>query len=401
MHLPQEVHDLIISDLGRGNYSNYRLIGHSFAQAAIPYLFNRLDFSPEISSLRNLARIASQEHLSQHVKHLEWTSSEKVQIGFGSKEWEAVREALQADAQEESEGHVVEDTGLRILTFILRHMPNLETLQVRIWDSREPTDRRVNASNPESMIRGEYEMYTLLAAAHAAGCPITEFALVGWWFEMHPLFRTNIWPSLVPACKDLTALTLPVNFALGTDEKARWLDSRSGNEAVTIAPAFATIYSEHSTAAQTASLQAFLASLSKLRTLKLDCKAEHWDDEASGAMTVHMTLRAPFLHDILPSSRFPYLHTLHLDHASTSTAYLKALLSKHKETLQVAKLSSVRFAICGARDEDDAYAEEGCAPLKRFLEFRLGVDEWEVSCANCGCDLLPCCRGVGGIEFCC
>jgi hypothetical protein len=159
MHIPNEIHDLILSDLRLGDYPDYRLVSHSSAQAAIPHVFSTVEFSPKVSSLRNLARIASQEHLSRHVKHLKWNSNhfatrnEEAQVGFGNKEWEAVREVLHRGAQE-SEGHA--DTGMRILTLILRHFPNLKTLRISIYDNPGPTERRLDPSDRSSMIRGEY-----------------------------------------------------------------------------------------------------------------------------------------------------------------------------------------------------------------------------------------------------
>jgi hypothetical protein len=402
MHIPNEIHDMIISDLRPGDYSNYRLIGHSFAQAMIPHVFRTVRFSPKLPSLRNLARIADQEHINRHVQHLEWTSDQfatenkEAQLSFGDKEWEAVRDIMHRDRQER-EGHA--DTGSRLLTLVLRQFPNLKTLRIGIHDNPGPTERRLDPSDPSSMIRGEYEMYTLLTAAHAAGCPITEFSL---WSgnNMHPLFRTNIWLSLVPVCKDLTSLSLPVSFALGTEEKERWLRRREDEgleESETIAEEFATVCSDHSTAAQIASFQAFLGTLTHLRTLKLNCRAEQWDEDWRKEMTVHKKLRSPLLEAILPTKPFQFLNQLQLDYPSTSTAYLKAFLTKHKETLEVFKLSSVKFAICGAEDEYERYPDEGCVPLKRFMEYELDLEEWELTCENCGCNLWECCRQVGGL----
>ena len=156
MHLPNEVHDLIISDLEPRERFNYRLIGHSFAQAAIPHVFRRINVSPVVSSLRDLAHIASQKHLNRHVTHLGWDSDrlrlgkKKGQIDLGDKQWEAVRELLPRDA-DESEHHG--DIGMRILTLILRHFPNLKTLDIDIWESSDTTERCLDPSDSSSLIR--------------------------------------------------------------------------------------------------------------------------------------------------------------------------------------------------------------------------------------------------------
>ncbi|CAN9186208.1 unnamed protein product [Alternaria alternata] len=348
MHLPNEVHDLIISDLEPRERFNYRLIGHSFAQAAIPHVFRRINVSPVVSSLRDLAHIASQKHLNRHVTHLGWDSDrlrlgkKKGQIDLGDKQWEAVREILPRDANE-SEHHG--DIGMRILTLILRHFPNLKTLDIDIWESSDTTERCLDPSDSSSMIRGEYEMYTLLTAAHAVGCQITEFKLssVG---RPHPLFRSEIWPSLVPVCKDLTSLKLPLNFALSVEEKETWLreykeieDQIPEDERTTMFTGYTTVHSFHSTAAQIASFRAFLSTLSKLQTLELTLKAEQWDEHVD--MDAHLSLQGPSLEDVLPSNAFPHLRTLVLDHPNTSTACLKSVLTKHKETLEVAKFTNV------------------------------------------------------------
>ncbi|KAF7676901.1 hypothetical protein GT037_005113 [Alternaria burnsii] len=317
MHLPNEVHDLIISDLEPRERFNYRLIGHSFAQAAIPHVFRRINVSPVVSSLRDLAHIATQKHLNRHATHLQWDSDrsrlrkKKGQIGFGDKQWEAVREILPRDANE-SEHHG--DIGMRILTLIFRHFPNLRTLDIGIWESSDTTERCPDPSDSSSMIQGEYEMYTLLTAAHAVGCQIAEFKLSSTVGRPHPLFRSEIWPSLVPVCKDLTSLKLPLNFALSVEEKETWLreykeieDQIPEDERTTMFTGYTAVHSVHSTATQIASFRAFLSTLSKLQTLELTLKAEQWDEHVD--MDAHLNLRAPSLEDVLPPNAFSHLHT--------------------------------------------------------------------------------------------
>lgn len=410
MHLPNEVHDLIISDLEPRERFNYRLIGHSFAQAAIPHVFRRINVSPVVSSLRDLAHIASQKHLNRHVTHLGWDSDrlrlgkKKGQIDLGDKQWEAVREILPRDA-DESEHHG--DIGMRILTLILRHFPNLKTLDIDIWESSDTTERCLDPSDSSSMIRGEYEMYTLLTAAHAVGCQITEFKLssVG---RPHPLFRSEIWPSLVPVCKDLTSLKLPLNFALSVEEKETWLreykeieDQIPEDERTTMFTGYTTVHSFHSTAAQIASFRAFLSTLSKLQTLELTLKAEQWDEHVD--MDAHLSLQGPSLEDVLPSNAFPHLRTLVLDHPNTSTACLKSVLTKHKETLEVAKFTNVAFAFCETQLMYEGYEpkNQGCTALKEWAELEFELDEFDLTCLNCGCNLWPCCVEVGGMRYCC
>lgn len=410
MHLPNEVHDLIISDLEPRERFNYRLIGHSFAQAAIPHVFRRINVSPVVSSLRDLAHIASQKHLNRHVTHLGWDSDQlrlgkKIgQIDLGDKQWEAVREILPRDANE-SDHHG--DIGMRILALILRHFPNLKSLDVDIWESSDTTERCLDPSDSSSMIRGEYEMYTLLTAAHAVGCQITEFKLssVG---RPYPLFRSEIWPSLVPVCKDLTSLKLPLNFALSVEEKETWLreyqeieDQIPESERTTMFTGYTTVHSVHSTAAQIASFRAFLSTLSKPQTLELTLKAEQWDEHVD--MDTHLSLQGPSLEDVLPSNAFPHLRTLVLDHPNTSTACLKSVLTKHKETLEVAKFTNVAFAFCETQLMYEGYEpkNQGCTALREWVELEFELDEFDLTCLNCGCNLWPCCVAVGGMRYCC
>jgi hypothetical protein len=92
----------------------------------------------------------------------------------------------------------------------------------------------------------------------------------------------------------------------------------------------------------------------------------------------------------LSSGALSHLRELRIECPGSSTAYLKAFLAEHKETLRVVKLSQVRVATCGRRDRENRYPHEGCIPLKRFMEEDMELEEQELSCENCLCDTDEC-----------
>jgi hypothetical protein len=113
-----------------------------------------------------------------------------------------------------------------------------------------------------------------------------------------------------------------------------------------------------------------------------------WEAFPAGASHVHADLRRPLLEDMLPplsTGALPHLRKLEIDCPGSSTVYLKAFLAEHKATLRVVKLSKVRFATCGRRDRENRHPDEGCIPLKRFMEENMQLEEQELDCWNCAC----------------
>jgi hypothetical protein len=92
-----------------------------------------------------------------------------------------------------------------------------------------------------------------------------------------------------------------------------------------------------------------------------------------------------------------------LDHPNTSTACLKSVLTKHKKTLEVAKFTNVAFAFCETQLMYEGYEpkNQGCTALKEWVELEFELDEFDLTCLNCGCNLWPCCVAVGGMRYCC
>jgi hypothetical protein len=240
MHIPNEIHDLITWGMEVHHLHKYRLIHPSFAQAANRRLFVRKGFSVELTSLKRLARIASHEHLSRYVQSLDMYSLEDAGDGtrdvevlgaLSNSEWKEVRDMLANGSEAAQEGTIDgeecpnTELGMRILTMILRRFPNFKYLNIRIWHKYPFILQRPAGS----LICGEYEMQTLLTAAHAAGCQVTEFSMSSSPGQ-NASFRSDIWPMLSNTCGNLTSLKLPVNFAFNTAERGLLLRSCSDSE---------------------------------------------------------------------------------------------------------------------------------------------------------------------------
>jgi hypothetical protein len=431
MHVPNEVHDLITWGMEVHHLQKYRLIHPSFARAANRRLFAWQGFSIKLRSLKRLAHIASHEHLSRHVQSLDWYSLEdggsgtrdvEVLGALSNSEWKQVRDILaegDEDAQEDTiDGEECPNTefGMRILTMILRRFTNFKYLNIRIWHKYPFILQRP----PDSLVCGEYEMQTLLTAAHAAGCSVTEFSMSSRPAQS-ALFRTDIWPTLSKICGNLTSLEIPMNFAFNTAERDQLLRSYSDSDSESISESgsesepdqggdrvkeeeekedqeeesshgteLATLPTDESIAAQATSFQSFLSTLTNLQILELDLSYNEvgWEPFSNRASHVHADLRRPLIEDMFPplsAGALALLRKLELDCPSSSTLYLKAFLTEHKATLRVVKLSKVRFATCGRRDRENRYPDEGCIPLQKFMEEDMKLEEQELDCWNCAC----------------
>lgn len=343
MHLPPEIHDEILRYLDRQDIALYRLVGHSFAIAGTPRLFERLHFRTSLESLQRLAQVSKRE-CGRHVKHVLWNTTgaefeaRAFMEGLRTRELKYILGSLSPDTPIGTGTGAADDLdfspslGVSLLTTIFSGFPNLKGLDV--LTSRTSPSAYCNdgwaqrtALDPGSTLdswppawkathgcprcrglcqavesTGIYEMQAGALATHAAGHPLTALRVEHLKMWAQPAV------GLVPGYERALAHITSLDLVLGMWKK------------------------------DADCVQRILIATPQLHTLKL------WLNSASWWANVDHGAPLPNLRNIFPGQdSFPALRELEVHQLHVAQDFLEGFMLSHARTLRVLKMHRMKL----------------------------------------------------------
>lgn len=248
--LPQEVLRLIVQEFPYESLESLRLVNKAFAAAAAPPLFKSIPVWISVRSLERLTAISEHPQFSKYLKEIFFSPLSFIDYDNDILYEEKIKDFLEQKRQYLSHsmralalakhmsayrGYIemqrllsTNDLDTMILSRAFSQLPQLETLQVGLWDptvGSNEVSRAFGILNPGDLLTfaSSHTLPVLIKALAASASKIKAFKLVGESFRPRQSLSSSIdhcWLAMSPIQQILSRRTDQFSFPAGLSTRA-------------------------------------------------------------------------------------------------------------------------------------------------------------------------------------